>query len=507
MEDDHVESSDLGQNSGPFMDDTSSGFTLEFDPFSLGHPINGSWADIAAECEPKGATCSNQHGQPVSNGKSDEHKKCQDETLTTEQVAQMAQRVTVMADAVTNMINQRQREIEAEPDPQAKQAMREQLYNSAMAIKHYETVTKLVDTCQELMKNHQNVPTKKQAEANNCEMQAAGQDGQQSKGGSVQQEDDEMYLPSTSSGYRPPRKQQPAATRSNVHRPRTRKELGIYIMTLKAKTKESLNPVKLVYGALEKHRVHIADANQKGLDGRVRFYKRNEAEMAEQRVRQHQVNGKKCEEWYEISMSVSSPYSYRTEAFTGQTMHELPFLEQGKIDQKKAAQILYRRNSRWLWAMRDIEVIEVHKIPHAESAKYLLEIHVSPEAHARMQRSGDIQVDLGTTRLKLHDAVRPDECFKCLQPGHQLKKCPEPHPICKYCTGRHLSIACSIKEQPELHRCYKCKAANEEEKDEKRKVDENHIATSTRCRFVRDRRSQQRMRSQPKGNARRQDDK
>ena len=461
--------------------------------FAPENRLDGPWHELAAECEPRTAVSAAGPSHVVAESSmavTSEAGQATEATISAENIAQMVQSVTDAANTMTGLINDGYMRICLEEDDQEKARLREELYNSGTVLYHYDKVVQLTDACKFIMDKVDLI------------LKPERQQQQGEVNGPPQVSDLALPQPSRQPGAQEGKGS--TGKEWSTQPRRDKSSQGAYVMTLRAKTQEAINPVRVVYEALDKYRVHIASTTMKGRDARIRFYKRREAEMAEEKVNNYVVKGKPTKEWFDVAMTVSSPYSYRTEAFDGQALHRLPFTENAAIDQKKAAQVLYRRNSTWFWAMKDVEVVELHRVPQKDGFKFILEIHVSAEAHARLQKDiNTATLDLVSTRLKLHDAVRPSECFRCLQQGHQVKSCKE-EPRCKYCTGRHLSIGCELKNETASHKCFNCERLNEELAEQDR-VDTNHMATSTRCQFVRNSRSQQRNKNKARGAGRRRD--
>ena len=460
-----------------------------------GKPQGQSWPEMAPECDPHQQMDQRQQAEGQQRAETEDHEY-DDQTVTLsaqlqsivlkEEIITMAKAAGVALEKFNEMINEQRNIIENMPN-EHKQAAYESFFANPVVKVHYEYFARTVEKCNEMVQ-----AMDVDEPAQDVQDQAKVQEAMTYAQITVQQAG-----PSS----------EPQAGPSGISRQRVQSDgptAGMYIMQMKARTNEVINPVAAAYEALSKVRVHVAKTEQRGLDAKLRFFKRRDYELALEKIKAHEVNQTTLGELYDFSLMVSSLHSIRTDATTIGAVNRMPFIKDGQVDQKQAAQVLYMRNPSWFKTMADIEYVEKHTVPQCQGNKYLFEIHMSKEAHQRINRAeGNATIDLVTVRLTAHDAVKPEECFRCLQPGHVIRQCKAEESQCKYCTGRHLSIGCAYKSQPEKHVCYKCVQANAQAPEGARMLDVRHMATSTRCKYVRGRRQDMKQKAKAKARKRR----
>ena len=294
-----------------------------------------------------------------------------------------------------------------------------------------------------------------------------------------------LNQPSTSQGSSSAQ-EEPSVVQSHKKPPRYTATAGMFAINMRALTNEITTPIELVQEAIGKKRIHVAKMETKGHDVKVRFFKRKDMELAMELIRKHKTLDKELDQLYEITAEVKSSHSVRSSAVPGSVISKIPFIKEGRVDQKEAARLLFLKNPTWFRSISDVEYVEMHEVPRMNGSKYILEVHITSDAHNRLDRiNGERTLDVTSTQLVLHTATRQAECFKCLQTGHVQRNCKAETPSCKYCPGNHLSITCAIKTDEKQHTCRTCLKANEKAPPSAHKLNVNHIATSTKCRFIR----------------------
>ena len=473
-------------------------------------PPGEPWPQMAPECDPHRVEQQKQDGgQADDNGTIDAMLGNSDlqEIELKEEVVTMCKAAMKSIRNLDELVTH-QRNIIEDLSPLRKQQSYEVFFANPAVKVHYEHFAKTIDKCESMIYTIQQKPTVQQQEETVSQKLAEAtisgspfMTEQASWFDSQQPSTSTQHSSQTNSTYaekagQPP--QQPKRVQPDDKQQR-RTNAGTYVMVLKARTEEIINPVAVVYDALKDVRAHVAKTELKGLNARIRLFKRKDYEVAYDKISKHVVNGHPMTHWYDFTLVVSSLYSARTEAVSGQTASKVPFTKEGRVDQKAAAQVLFMRNPTWFKHMADIEYVEMHPVPGQCETKYLFEIHMSREAHQRLKRmTGNATVDLVTARLGIYDAIKPEECFRCLQPGHFHKSCRTGEPQCKYCPGKHLSVVCRLKNQTAKHTCYRCTEANQKRGEKARVLDVRHMATSTRCKFVRERRAALRKKNKAK---------
>ena len=451
--------------------------TTESGQTGSGTTTSQPWADKAAECDPL-----RQRSLHNEETQQDDDVPISQEThvaIMTEQVIYTCKQMQDTIDQLDNLVKTQYAMVERIPNMELRVAAMETFFAAPVVRLHYGQMAEMLATCERL--TNQVIEKAPAVIGENKDEQEKQQDDQLGK--SQKETFAQVVVRGNSSPQAGPSKQRQQRTPRVV-------DPGPYVLNMVAKTDEFINPVKHVYEALNNVRVHIAKTETKGKDGCVRFYKRKDYETATSILKEHPVNGKRMEELYDFQLKVTSNHSVRTSAMPGTVLNKLPFIREGKVDQKEAAKVLYLRNPTWFRTWRDIEYIEVHEVPQEGGSKFLLEIHTSREARNRMDREeGEITVDLVATRLKMYTAVKEELCYRCLQPGHIVKNCTAEEPKCKYCPGRHLSIGCDKKTKKHEHTCRTCVQANMKAPPGAPKLNTAHMATSTKCKFVRNKRS------------------
>jgi hypothetical protein len=94
------------------------------------------------------------------------------------------------------------------------------------------------------------------------------------------------------------------------------------------------------------------------------------------------------------------------------------------------------------------------------------------EAMLRQER-----ISIGFQRVHVEDSCPLLQCFKCMGFGHTAARCVEKKDRCLHCAGEHKSMACTLKDSSEAHRCWNC------HKMAKGKAVEAHRANSKTCPF------------------------
>ena len=130
-----------------------------------------------------------------------------------------------------------------------------------------------------------------------------------------------------------------------------------------------------------------------------------------------------------------------------------------------------------------IEVVLLKKITHRDGDfTYTAALKVSSKVRYAIHLLGD-KLFIFLNRCKVFDRFYVTQCYHCQKVGHTQESCNEKssQPICRFCTKRHNSYSCDVKDNAEAHCCVNCLASDD---DDHRLKANGHTASSLKCPYL-----------------------
>lgn len=258
---------------------------------------------------------------------------------------------------------------------------------------------------------------------------------------------------------------------------------GKFILHMKMKTKDPVNPINVLNEAVKHTDVHVDDAKPVATGAKAFFITEMELNMAVEAVKGFKVGDKLGSDLFELKIETKSNFLFRSQTFSRNVYHEFRFQENGQIKLDAATKILAKKNRHWFDNESDIINVEVHTIPNKPFDLYLMDIHVSKKAYQTIVdgiKAGQ-RLDTETTRLVIHIPTKLEFCFKCHLPDHHANTCKK-QIRCRFCIGSHNSGTCDVPKDPNAkYICYRCREHNAALPPNGTKRDEYHSATSGKC--------------------------